>query len=110
MKVSYVEEFSERPESRGAARDKAFRSPFARVCAAIHVQDFTRRERGVGQKQSCVDDFFDLTDPADRVQSFEEVMSFRLMHRSIDHSRRYAVYTNAFLGVFNGEGASHRIQ
>ena len=31
--------------------------------AAIHVQNFTSSERGVGQKQNCVDDFFDLTDP-----------------------------------------------
>src|SRR5437016_10698635 len=90
--------------------NEAFRSPFARVRAAIHVQYFTRGERGVGQKQSCVDHFFDLTDPAERVQPFEKVMSFWFVHRSIDHSRRYAVYTNAFLRVFNGEGACHRIQ
>src|SRR6266576_500623 len=43
----------------------ALRSPFARVPATIHVQCFTRGERGVAQKQSCVDDFFDLTDPAE---------------------------------------------
>jgi len=46
----------------------------------------------------------------DRVQPFEKFMSFRFMHGSIDHSRRYRVYTNAFLRVFNGEGAGHRIQ
>src|SRR5437016_7748859 len=51
-----------------------------------------------------------LTDPADRVQSFEKVVSFRFMHRSIDYSWSYGVYTNAFLRVFNGEGACHRIQ
>src|SRR6267378_8396781 len=90
--------------------DEAFRSPFARVRAAIHVQYFTGGERGVGQKQSSVDDFFDLTDPADRVQPFEEVMSFRFMHGSIDHSGRYGVYSNAVLRVFNGEGACHCIQ
>jgi len=59
------------------------RSPFARVRAAIHVQYFTRGERGVGRKQSCVDDFFDFTDPADRVQPFEKVISFRFMHGSM---------------------------
>src|SRR5882724_3812049 len=96
--------------SRLRGGSEAFQSPFARVRAAIHVQYFTRGERGVGQKQNCVDDFFDLTDPADRVQPFEKVMSFRFMHGSIDHSRRYGVYTNAFLRVFNGEGAYHRIQ
>src|SRR6266403_937720 len=96
--------------SRLRGGKKAFRSPFARVRSAIHVQNFTRGERGIGQKQSRVDDFFDLTNPADRVQPFEKVMSFRFMHRSIDHSRRYGVYTNAFLRVFNGEGAGHRIQ
>ena len=96
--------------SRLRGGNEAFRSPFARVRAAIHVQDFTRGERGVGQKQSCVDDFFDLTDPADRVQPFEKVMGFGFMHGSIDHSRRDGVYTNAFLRVFNGEGARHRIQ
>jgi len=37
-------------------------------------------------------------------------MSFRFMHGSIDHSRRYGVYANAFLGVFNGERARDRIQ
>ena len=47
--------------------------------AAIHVQYFTRGELGVGQKQSCVDDFFDLADPADRLQPFEKVMSFRFI-------------------------------
>src|ERR1700686_3991682 len=93
-----------------ARSNKAFRSPFARVRAAIHVQYFTRGERGVGQKQSRIDDFFDLTDPADRMQPFEKVMGFRFMHRSIDHSRCYGVYTNALLRVFNGEGACHRIQ
>jgi hypothetical protein len=96
--------------SRLRGGNEAFQSPFARVRAAVHVQYFTRGERGVGKKQSCVDDFFDLTDPADRVQPFEKVMSFRFMHGSIDHSRRYGVYTNAFLRVFNGEGACHRIQ
>src|SRR6266478_631303 len=96
--------------SRLLGGSEAFQSPFARVRAAIHVQNFTRGELGVGQKQGRVDDLFDLTDPADRVQSFEKVMSFRFMHRSIDHSRRYGVYTNAFLRVFNGEGACHRIQ
>src|SRR5215471_20412469 len=85
-------------------------SPFASVSTAIHVQYFTRGERGVGEKQSCVDDFFDLADSANRVQPFEEVMTFRFMHRSIDHSRRYGVYTNALFRVFNGEGACHRIQ
>src|ERR1700687_5389402 len=90
--------------------NEVFGSPLACVRAAIYVQYFTRGERGVGQKQNCVDDFFDLTDPADRVQPSEKVMSFRFMHRSIDHSQRYGVYTNAFLRVFNGEGACHRIQ
>src|SRR3982074_523533 len=90
--------------------NEAFRSPFARMCATIYVQYFTRGERGVGQKQSCVDDFFDLTDPADRVQPFEKVMSFRFMHRSVDHSQRDGIYTDAFLRVFNGEGACHGIQ
>jgi len=46
------------------------------VRTAIHVQNFTRGERGVSQKQSCVDDFFDFTDPADRVQPFQKVMKF----------------------------------
>src|SRR3954471_21599446 len=96
--------------SRLRGGNEAFRSPFARVRAAIHVQNFTRGEGGVGQKQSCVDDFFDLTDPADRVQSFEEVMSLRFMHGSVDHSRRYGVYANALLRVFDREGARHRIQ
>ena len=77
--------------------------------AAIHVKYFTRGEGGVSQKQSCVDDFFDLAEPADRVQRFEKVMSFRFIHRSIDHSRRYRVYTNAFFRVFKGEGACYRI-
>src|SRR5436853_4957032 len=96
--------------SRLRGGNETFRSPFARVRAAIHVQNFARGERGVGQKQGCVDDFFDLTDPADRVQPFEKVMSFRFVHGSIDHSRRYGVYSNAFLRVFNGERARHRIQ
>src|SRR5882724_1022057 len=115
MKVSYVEGFaSQNPPrvtwSRLRGGSEAFQSPFPRVRAAIHVQNFTRGEGGVGQKQSRVDDLFDLTDPADRVQPFEKVMSFRFMHWSIDHSRRYGVYTNAFLRVFNGECACHRIQ
>src|ERR1700730_5631190 len=66
--------------------NEVFGSPLACVRAAIYVQYFTRGERGVGQKQNCVDDFFDLTDPADRGQPSEKVMSFRFMHRSIDHS------------------------
>jgi len=78
-----------------------FPSPFARVRAAVHVQYFTRGERGVSEKQSGVDDFFDLTDPANRVQPFEEVMIFRFMHRRIDHSRRYGVYTDALFRVLN---------
>src|ERR1700687_1482447 len=96
MKVSYVEGLASQnaPSHVEPLRggDEAFQSPFARVRAAIHVQYFTRGERGVGQKQSCVDDFFDLTDSADRVQPFEKVVSFRFMHRSIHHSRRYGVY------------------
>src|SRR5882762_8338997 len=114
MKVSYVEGFASQNAPSHleplAGGSEAFQSPFARVRAAIHVQNFTRGERGVGQKQSRVDDFFDLTDPADRVQPFEKFMSFRFMHGSIDHSRRYRVYTNAFLRIFDGEGAGHRIQ
>src|SRR5258706_9140480 len=51
-----------------------------------------------------------LTDPANTVQSLEEVMSLRLMHRSVDHSRRDRVYANALLRVFNGERARHCIQ
>src|ERR1700729_1583607 len=104
---------SERPESRGAAcwaANEAFRSPFARVRTAIHVQYFARGKRGVGQKQNSVDDFFDLTEPADWVQPFEKVMGFGFMHGSIDHSRRYGVYPDAVLRVFNGESARHRIQ
>jgi hypothetical protein len=71
MKVSYVEGLASQnarvtwSRLRGGA--EAYRSPFARVRAAIHVQYFTRGERGVGQKQCRVDDFFDLTDPVDRV-------------------------------------------
>src|SRR5215469_10662860 len=52
-----------------------FPLPFARVGAAVHMQYFTRGERGVGEKQSGVDDFFDLTDSANRLQPFEEGMS-----------------------------------
>ena len=37
-------------------------------------------------------------------------MSFRFMHRGIDHTGRYGVYANAFFRVFNGEGARHRVQ
>src|SRR5437870_11628308 len=113
MKVSYLEGLASQnapSQVEPLARRQRSRSPFARVRAAIHVQYFTRGGRGVGQKQSCVDDFFDLTDPAERVQPFEKVMSFWFVHRSIDDSRRYGVYTNAFLGVFKGEGACHRIQ
>src|SRR5260221_14456922 len=96
--------------SRLRGGKEAFRSPFARVCAAIHVQYFARSKRRVGQKQSCVDDFLDLSDPTDWVQPFEKVMGFGFVHGSIDHSRSYGVYTNAFLRVFNGERACHRIQ
>src|SRR5258706_1932941 len=85
-------------------------SSFACVRSAIHVQNFTGGEGGVDQKQSCVDYFLHLTDPADRVQPFEEVMGFRFMHGSVDLSRRYGVYTNAFLRVFNGESPGHLIQ
>src|SRR5215472_7328402 len=95
--------------SKILANQRYCRSPFARVRAAVDVQYFTRGKRGVDQKQSCIDDFFDLTDPADRLQTLEKVMSFRFMHGSIDYSRRYCVYTNAFLRVFNSE-ACHRIQ
>src|SRR5436309_7233245 len=105
MKVSYLEGLASQnapSQVEPLARRQRSRSPFARVRAAIHVQYFARGERRVGQKQSRVDDFFDLTDPADRVQPFEKVMSLRLMHGSVDHSRRYGVYTNAFLRVFNG--------
>src|ERR1700754_142922 len=115
MKVSRVEGIRapERPEWRGARRrdyKEASLSPFARVRAAVDVQYFTRRECGVGQKQRCVNDFFDLSDPAHGVQLFEKVVSFGSMHRSIDRSRRNDVYANAVLRIFNGEGARHRIQ
>src|SRR5258708_37235087 len=96
--------------SRFPGDSEAFRSPFARVRTAIYVKYFARGERGVGQKQSCVNDFFDLTDPAHRVQSFEKVMSFRFMHGSVDHSLRYGVYTNALLRVSNRKSACHRVQ
>src|SRR5215470_4235671 len=49
--------------SQVLATERYGRSPFARMCAAIDVQDFTGGERGVGQKQRCIDDFFHLTDP-----------------------------------------------
>src|SRR5436309_5230585 len=113
MKVSYLEGLASQnapSQVEPLARRQRSRSPFARVRAAIHVQYFTRGERGVGQKQSCVDDFFDLTNPADGMQAFEKVMGFGFVHGSIDHSRRYGVYANAFLRVFNGEGGCHRIQ
>src|SRR5262245_37636482 len=96
--------------SKVLATQQYCRSPFARVRASIDVQYFTRGERGIAQKQSCIDDFFDLTEPAERLQTLEKVMGFRFMHGSIDHSRRYCVYTNALLRVFNSEGACHRIQ
>ena len=38
-------------------RELPTESPLAYVCAAIHMQDLTRREGGVCQKQDGVDDF-----------------------------------------------------
>ena len=46
----------------------------------------------------------------DRAQPFQKLMSFRFVHGSIDYSRRDRVYTNAFLRIFDGEGACHCIQ
>ena len=58
-------------ESQTAARRSQAegfpKSPFAGMCAAIHVQYFTGGECRVRQEHSCVDDFFDFTDPADWV-------------------------------------------
>ena len=54
--------------------------PFVRVRTAVHVQYFTSGECGVGQEQNCIYDFFDLTDPGDRVQPFQKLMCFWFMH------------------------------
>jgi hypothetical protein len=59
------------PEANAARRWQAgsfLGLPFARVRSAIHVQDFTRRERGVRQEQNRIHYFLDFPHPANRVQ------------------------------------------
>src|SRR6202035_5419670 len=84
--------------------------PFASVRAAIYVQDFTGGECGVRQVQNCVHDFFNFTDPADRLQPFERLQCLGPMHRSVDDARRDGVYASAILCVLEGECARPRIQ
>jgi len=90
-----------------ASNTGVFRSPFARVCAAIHVQYFARSKRRVGQKKAA-STILDLSDPTDRVQSFEKVMSFRLCI-GVLITPAHMVLHECLLRVFNGEGACHRI-
>src|SRR5260370_7214362 len=79
--------------------------------AAVYVQYFTSPERGfLRQEQNCIYDFLDFTHPADRVQPFEKLIGLGFMHRSFDSAQRDGVYTNAILGILNGQCASHRIQ
>src|SRR6266481_9372496 len=84
--------------------------PFASVRAAIYVQDFTGGECGVRQEQDCIHDFLDFTHPIDRMQPFEELVTLRLVHGSVDDARRDGVDANAILCVFDGECARHRVQ
>src|SRR6267378_6045921 len=47
---------------------------------------------------------------SDRVQPFEEFVTLRLVHGSVDDARGNGVYANAILCVFDGECARHRVQ
>jgi len=39
-------------------------------------------KRRIRQEQNCIDDFFDFTDPANRVQPFQEIVGvLRFVHR-----------------------------
>jgi hypothetical protein len=45
---------------------------------------FTGGERGVRQEQNCIHDFFDFTQPADRVRLFFRLISLGWVHGSFD--------------------------
>ena len=71
--------------------------------AAVYVQNFTRGESGFREKQDCVYDFTDFPHPAHRVQSFQRLMRFGFVHRSLDHSQCNSVDANAVLRILNGK-------
>src|SRR3954454_18070473 len=82
----------------------------ARLLTTVDVQYLAGDELRALEVGDRVDDFVDLTQPAERVQCREELVRLLRVHRRTNDARRHRVETDPAGGVLRGEGLGDGVE